>query len=255
MPKPSTLPEWDTTAVNVVVTTSGHKTAGFITDEIPSSKEENYWRNLVYQWIAYLDAGVWDDNLHVTGTLEVDGDAQFNTNINVAGQILSSSSVVEIGQDTNVIGHVQASELLYFAGTEKHGIPLTDGFEAGSVHTIGPEQIILAASTNSIVFPIRLPVGAVITAFQVRMAKNTSSSDEITFDLFRMIDGVPVANGMNAGDASNAPGTITLTSSGGGPETVQALRGYMIRCDPSGSVAPAADRIYAIDVHWNKPAP
>jgi hypothetical protein len=56
MSVPSTLPEWDTNNTHVTPTTAGHKTDGWVSNEIPSSSEMGYWMNLVYLWIAWLNS-------------------------------------------------------------------------------------------------------------------------------------------------------------------------------------------------------
>lgn len=61
MAAPTVDVSWDSTNVNTVATTSGHKSAGYLPaslnggiGEVPSSQEDNYWMNGVYQWITYL---------------------------------------------------------------------------------------------------------------------------------------------------------------------------------------------------------
>ena len=54
MPAPPVLPEWDSDETHVTATTAGHKSDGYVSDEIPASDEMNYWMNLVYVWIAWL---------------------------------------------------------------------------------------------------------------------------------------------------------------------------------------------------------
>lgn len=55
MSKP-TLPTWDTNATNVAVggITSGHKSDGLDTDEVPTSAEENTWRIMICAMLAWL---------------------------------------------------------------------------------------------------------------------------------------------------------------------------------------------------------
>jgi len=143
--------------------------------------------------------------------------------------------------------------LYYFDGTETLGIPLTDAFDAGT-HTIDTEKIILAASADEVRFPVRLPVGALVTEIRVRLQKNTSGSDEVAFDFFEISDGASSPTTLNASNDDNAPGNVTVIVTGD-PVPIQALCSYYVVIGPSGSVAPAADRIFAVDVFWSKPAP
>lgn len=93
MPQPAVLPEWDTNQTNVTPTVAAHKTDGWADDEIPPADEENYWKNLVYQWIAYFSGhlldGDWEfaGNVDINGNLNVDGTSQFDGDANFASDI------------------------------------------------------------------------------------------------------------------------------------------------------------------------
>jgi hypothetical protein len=48
------FPDWDTNATHTTPLTSGHKTDGYVHDEIPTSDETNEWMMLVGLWIRYI---------------------------------------------------------------------------------------------------------------------------------------------------------------------------------------------------------
>lgn len=59
MAKPGSLPRWSETAggtpSNIVEPASGKKDVGWLDNERPPAKWWNWWKNLVYLWIKYLD--------------------------------------------------------------------------------------------------------------------------------------------------------------------------------------------------------
>lgn len=57
MAKPPLVP-WDSTLANLSAVTSGHQTAGLVTNEIPTSAEFNALYNNTYLWFAWLYATV-----------------------------------------------------------------------------------------------------------------------------------------------------------------------------------------------------
>jgi len=68
MTKPSSLPEWDTTQVNITTPDAQHKAEGWLapagTPEKPSFEYFNQWMNHIYRWIkAWNDDGLpnWDN--------------------------------------------------------------------------------------------------------------------------------------------------------------------------------------------------
>jgi len=69
--KPTDLPRWATAETNNTDPSSGQKDPGWLVGQKPiSSSIFNWWMNLVYQWLAWLD-GLWDGD----GNLTLDADA------------------------------------------------------------------------------------------------------------------------------------------------------------------------------------
>ncbi len=56
MPKPTNLPRWDSTEVNLVEPPSGVLDIGWETGGLVVSSFFNWYQNLVYQWLVYLDS-------------------------------------------------------------------------------------------------------------------------------------------------------------------------------------------------------
>ena len=56
--KPVSLPVWNTDATNRTTPSGGKQAAGFSLNEAPSSSFQNWWQNLVYQWVNYLNAPI-----------------------------------------------------------------------------------------------------------------------------------------------------------------------------------------------------
>lgn len=60
MTKPSKLPEWDTTQVNLTEADASHKSQGWLkpagVPEKPPMEYDNWWKNLTYLWLEYFNA-------------------------------------------------------------------------------------------------------------------------------------------------------------------------------------------------------
>jgi hypothetical protein len=54
--KPSSLPQWATDGGTTVEPSSGQKQTGWAVGTRPPARWMNWWKNLVYQWMQYLDA-------------------------------------------------------------------------------------------------------------------------------------------------------------------------------------------------------
>lgn len=73
MTRPTKQAEWADSSTNIVEPTSGRKLQGWDIGQVPSSGNQNWWQNEVFQWLQYLDASFGT----ITGastTLTVDSD-------------------------------------------------------------------------------------------------------------------------------------------------------------------------------------
>lgn len=56
MTRPTKPAEWADSSTNIVEPTSGRKLQGWDIGQVPSSGNQNWWQNDVFQWLQYLDA-------------------------------------------------------------------------------------------------------------------------------------------------------------------------------------------------------
>jgi len=91
--KPGTLPRWANVGGAIVVPPAGTQDVGHVAGEQPLHSYENWYKNLVYQWIVWLNDGdVALHNVSATGTLAVTGAATFDGNVtlgNAAGDAIN----------------------------------------------------------------------------------------------------------------------------------------------------------------------
>lgn len=96
MPKPVIIPTWASDAnypagaepeagtPTKVAPTTGQGTIGWRPDQIPTAQEQNWWMDLVADWLAYLDGANIDGDLTVTGNLLVTNNGVFDGSVYVA---------------------------------------------------------------------------------------------------------------------------------------------------------------------------
>lgn len=262
MPKPTDLPVWATDAnypagadpwaetATKVEPLAGEQAAGHAPDQKPPAQYMNWWMHLVYLWIAYVDAGEWDGDLHVTGDLTVDGTVFTDTidppggTLDVLGHLVAGGNIEAAG------GHV------FSGGTEKTPLCTSIARDLLGVHTVGAEQIIFAASAGKVKIPIiglpvGDPVGAYLLGYRVMWAKNTDDMAEVNFDLVRNTnagadDYLADTNLSNADDAPGAMDDEVI----GFEHYMEPGYQYFLLIAPSGSITPAADRFYHAEIYW-----
>jgi hypothetical protein len=89
MPKPSSLPAWNTGGANSTEPSGAKKILGWIVDEAPPSSYFNWWQKLVYDWMVWLNAfestaHTWTADQNFKG-IDVDESATINENLSVNG--------------------------------------------------------------------------------------------------------------------------------------------------------------------------
>jgi hypothetical protein len=104
-PRPDDLPEWATTnytdpvslVVNKVEPPLEKKQKGWFVREAPPSNWFNYWQNLVYQWIGYLDEQTTDlsDEFQFTPT---DISSSFTLPTMTGATILKTGHFIKMGK-------------------------------------------------------------------------------------------------------------------------------------------------------------
>lgn len=58
MAKPTTLPRWADVGGDIVIPPSGKLDVGWADNEQPANEFDNWFKNLVYQWTAYVNDGI-----------------------------------------------------------------------------------------------------------------------------------------------------------------------------------------------------
>lgn len=229
--------------------TLGQEQIGWRPKQRPAAQELNTWMHRVGLWIAYLNAGVWDDDLHVTGKLTVDG------------HIDSGLGALMVEVPVTIDGMIDV-DTVYFNENELLSIPVGEAIDdAGDLlpelgHTIKHNAVIVGSSSAPVYFPIRLPAGAVVTGYRVELQKNTDSDEEVLFDIVesnRGTDNVIDAANLSTSNAQNQPGDVVVeVAADSGECPIQAGRIYWLRVSLNpGSTA--GDRIHAVDIYWRKP--
>lgn len=230
MAKPASLPEWasDTNfpagvepeagTPTKVAPTSGQETNGWRPDQVPTAQEMNYWQNLVYQWLQYLDGSNFDDDVEITGNLQVDGDTIF---------VGSLDAQAVSGTDFSVTaGNYKFDDRLWLIAP----VELPDHIEGASPtgHTTGKSGVELANDASDHFFRLPfVPAEYRLTKVEVVVdGANTGSMSLMTVD---QSDGTwsPVTGATGIGVSG---GKHTLI-----PSTPADNGAYILKCVTAGS--------------------
>lgn len=229
MPKPSILATWasaldypadaapEASTPTKVAPTTGQATIGWRPDQIPTAQEENYWKNAVGQWIAYLNSGVYDGNLEVDGNLHVTGTSTLDGGItnNVA---LTAGATAAVNQDIAISG----------TGRFKHGNRTTiidmmpfAVVSAGGV-SWGPSG---AEGISATEFYVRLPPFPDNTLIStITFYVDNGGPNVMNYSIYKLDNaGTTSATGITA----NGAGTVVLTCD----LTISSSYLFMIRVD------------------------
>lgn len=257
MAKPTDLAPWATddnypadsepeaSTPTKVAYTLGQEAVGWRPKARPPARELNTWMNRVGKWIDYLNAGELEGDHIVTGSLfvpnaRVEADAGYygtDETLALFPQGLVSEAPIYFTDPQTL--HVQPS-LWHDAG--------------GSTHTKSHNVWILAASTDAVYVPINLPVGAVITAWRIGLQKNTSDASEIEAQMIYSAGGADTSVGDSGSNADDSSGAALIQVTDQQIEILNSASHYL-RITPSGSIAPAADRLWEVAVEWIMPPP
>lgn len=74
MAKPSQLPQWATNPGKTFEPDSTRKANGHEIGSRPPARVQNWWQNLVYQWVQYLDSGNFEGRITATQGFEAGAD-------------------------------------------------------------------------------------------------------------------------------------------------------------------------------------
>ncbi len=251
--------------------TLGQATLGWRPKARPPAREFNTWMNRVGNWIDYLNAHLWEDDLHITGALEVDGavtlhdnltldDAEFVMNGGLIRDLSGTSSfdnAIDVSGNISADGDVAIGGRFAFAGGELHALDMGAAIQPAADHTISDAQIILGASADAVDIPIRLPVGAQILGYRLDLQKNTEGASVIEPELLEVYRGATTFYTLPTIE-DDSPGNLvidepTLIVDAPTEYFILADRHYYLRVTPPNDITPAADRVWWAGVYWNKP--
>lgn len=169
--KPSTIPVFDSGAVNVATPSAGRIANGFPNGTIPTAGEMNYLFMWLYLWTQYLSDG------NFTGA------ATFASTLGVTGLITATAGVT-CGANT----HVAVSGTgMYKRGTRVRHLPGTaaqiTSTPAATTQYYSGSAIQFRATNNIFSFPLELEEGEQLQS--VRAYTVTSTGDTVTMKVFK----------------------------------------------------------------------
>ncbi len=165
MTKPTELPRWGTDQSNEVTPSSGQQDTGWELSSLGVSSFDNWAKRLTFEWLAYLDSGEYDGDLHVLGDLVVDDTSTFTGGIagnpNFTGNVTIGGTLGVTGLITATAGLTAAvNQSITLSGTGRlktgsrsyltailHGDIISDG---ASGSTSAPGVTLLVSSTTYI---------------------------------------------------------------------------------------------------------
>lgn len=274
MPKPSDLPVWSTDTNYVggpengtptkLEPSGGKQAVGHLPSEFPRPQYMNWWQNLVYLWLAYFDAGIWDGDLEVDGDLLVDQDAGVTGDLTVGGDIDALGDVhvtgslegvggdpvpCDAGVEATVYYHTTAIPLHIPASTY---VNINQENSGVITHIRNHGSYTLAASTDPLTIPIMLPKGSVITAYELSIVKSSGVGEVHNSRLYKVHeDCTHTALAVGHANAENAPGQTFMTESGLSIEVEQQYAYHLLFTPDNGG----GDQVGFCKVYYTHPAP
>ena len=225
MPFPTSVVTWDSGAVNSTPTTSGHRTSGFATNEVPTSAEFNYWMSSVAEHIQSIESGLYPGNLEITGNLKVDGTAEIVGNTTVDGD-LTVDGTIKFASESLTIPAASAT-------------PIGPWTYSGSWDPNGTNQYLD--------YPIALPAGCRILSWTLNAIKSSDASKSLSASLY---DGTTLI-GTTQSNSANAPGAITLEAVSVN-YTIPAGHTITLRVAGNGQ-ASGFDFVGSLDIAYDRP--
>lgn len=231
------MPRWDSTAVNLVVPPSGQLDTGWTTGQVAVSSYDNWYKNLVWQWLNWLNGNVWDGNIEFTGNVQVDGTFESigritaQEKIYAAGGLYGSAGGVALapvgltcatGNITASTGTVTGTDL-HFTSPHVLTIPASEATvstSGGSPGAFGHfdatyktlDYYTFHNSVNPVIFDVILPTGAVIVSWGCYINKTSNGTQTVHVQLVK-IDST--TGTITAADSANASGGSTSAANPG----------------------------------------
>ncbi len=251
MPKPGTVPTFDTTATNLVAPAALILSAGWADNEIPTARNHNWLFYWIGQWLAWLNAGdlgsATFEDVTITDDLTVGDDVQ------IGGSVSGAAGTAPVDFPVSAKGprfyHTTAQRLVISA--QKIINPTTENDNLPTHLRSG--GIWLLAGNQALEVPIELPVGAHITGWEWPINKVSSGANTISGRLYRQHEDCSAEGALATGNTNslNAPGATLLTESV--DIEIEEQYSYFLRLTPSaGGVG---DKGAHVIISWTLPPP
>lgn len=243
MTRPTHTATWDSNFTNLIAPLSGHITDGYEDSEIPTASEENGWKNIVGTWTEYVNAGNFSDLSAVFSSLTISSDISGTPNF-------ADTPTFATGLTSS--GSLKGTKLLYTSADDEV-VPVLDYKDPNASHTgnANGTGIIMAASSNRIIVPVRKPAGTILTAYNVYFHKTSSGSHSVAARLYKTHpDGTESTAGISFSNTLNAPGDTEIAASGD-PITLLASYQYYLVLTPSGVTG---DTLYGTELFFTRPS-
>lgn len=222
MPQPSSFVDWDTGDVHTTPVTGGHAASGWAHAEPVPSDELNQWMMLVGLWVRYL-VGL------MTSTLKIHSFAGQSVAVDpTTGNPTATTFTFRIPQGaTGISGATRTRVWAKGALGQLFGVP--------------------GAGFETLVTPIKLPIGAEITAVRAVVKDGLTSNTVGTFTLFK--DTLGGGGSVVGAVRSSGGGTQQTLSIGSLTETVASNTYYSLQINPSNtSGTPSTSADFQVDV-------
>ncbi len=220
--KPSTLPRWADVGGAIAVPSSGRRDTGYTPGFKPLHDEDNWYRNLVYQWIVWLN----DGNVALNNITCADLTATGNTLLgNAVGDTCAVSGPLTVGTTLTAGSAIKATDFLftstqtlYFSAADT-GAPSANAPTYSVSHTTGVAVWNFTATTQLLATPLsRLRVGDRIISFGLRA--NTTPSLQLEMKLWFNNAALATTQVGTTLTHSNTAGDVSQTL--GAPRTIAA---------------------------------
>jgi hypothetical protein len=183
-----------------------------------------------------------------TALQQIDNTGQAIFSNTVPNAVTFSSAVIVSAGGIAVTGNSTVTGTLNVTGTLTNGETRTYSVAlgiagSGATVTVGgsPPAIGIGTATTGTMLPLEFKVGVTITAWEVRLIKNTDNTKTLSAKLWKGI--TPTQVGSTQSNSANAPGFITLGQSGL-TDVVATQTAYFIEVVGSGTAGDIVTHYY-----------
>lgn len=211
--KPSTLPRWANVGGAIVVPSSGKLDVGWVSAERPPAQYLNWYQNLVYLWVVFLDA-FFTNGGAATGAIDLGNAAEATITPLVTWRDYNQKRRAVIDHNGYRMGQVSEIDECWDLRPITVTLPLAAGIITAGAPTMPSKgQWKFTAASQEVTIPISgiVPEGALITNVVVYYVRTTGT------DNFQMV--VEVAD-IDTGDGTATSVGLTTINSGTGAASV-----------------------------------